>query len=146
MLGSTINPLFMLHRKPDSFKYNLNTKAHFVSQTSAAFSSPKSTSEMNHYKLCLCSIQEPILGILTGAFLSIGFITNFLSLKEMFLISLQGNPIFGVSLERTEIFMRCCNELLSPVLLLNIDSVGCNTSHSSPSKEGTAAEPKPYRE
>lgn len=35
---------------------------------------------------------------LTGAFLSIGLMTNFLSLKEMFLISLQGNPIFGVSL------------------------------------------------
>ena len=36
---------------------------------------------------------------LTGAFLSIGLMINFLSLKEMFLISLQGNPIFGVSLE-----------------------------------------------
>lgn len=35
---------------------------------------------------------------LTGAFLSIGLIINFLSLKEMFLISLQGNPILGVSL------------------------------------------------
>lgn len=35
---------------------------------------------------------------LTGAFLSMGFMMNFLSLKEMFLISLQGNPIFGVSL------------------------------------------------
>ena len=37
---------------------------------------------------------------LTGAFLSIGLMINFLSLKEMFLISLQGNPIFGVSLGR----------------------------------------------
>ena len=37
---------------------------------------------------------------LTGAFLSIGLIINFLSLKEMFLISLQGNPILGVSLKR----------------------------------------------
>ena len=36
---------------------------------------------------------------LTGAFLSIGLMINFLSLKEMFLISLQGNPIFGVSLD-----------------------------------------------
>lgn len=36
---------------------------------------------------------------LTGAFLSIGLMTNFLSLKETFRISLQGKPIFGVSLE-----------------------------------------------
>lgn len=35
---------------------------------------------------------------LTGAFLSIGLMTNFLSLKEIFLISLQGKPILGVSL------------------------------------------------
>lgn len=35
---------------------------------------------------------------LTGAFLSMGLMTNFLSLKEMFLISLQGKPIFGVNL------------------------------------------------
>lgn len=35
---------------------------------------------------------------LTGAFLSMGLITNFLSLKEMFLISLHGKPILGVSL------------------------------------------------
>lgn len=35
---------------------------------------------------------------LTGAFLSIGLMTNFLSLNDMFLISLQGNPIFGVNL------------------------------------------------
>lgn len=55
---------------------------------------------LNSYQLLICSIQESLLDILTGAFLSIGFITNFLSLKEMFLISLQGNPIFGVSLER----------------------------------------------
>ena len=37
--------------------------------------------------------------ILTGAFLSIGLITNFLSLNEMFLISLHGKPIFGESLK-----------------------------------------------
>lgn len=36
--------------------------------------------------------------LLTGDFLSIGLMMNFLSLKEMFLISLQGKPIFGVSL------------------------------------------------
>lgn len=36
---------------------------------------------------------------LTGAFLSMGLMTNFLSLKEMFRISLQGNPIFGVNLD-----------------------------------------------
>ena len=35
---------------------------------------------------------------LTGAFLSMGLMTNFLSLKEMFLISLHGKPIFGVNL------------------------------------------------
>lgn len=37
---------------------------------------------------------------LTGAFLSIGLMTNFLSLKEMFRISLQGKPIFGVNLKK----------------------------------------------
>lgn len=36
--------------------------------------------------------------LLTGDFLSIGLMMNFLSLKEMFLISLQGKPIFGVNL------------------------------------------------
>lgn len=36
----------------------------------------------------------------TGAFLSMGLMTNFLSLKEIFLISLQGKPIFGVSLQK----------------------------------------------
>lgn len=40
--------------------------------------------------------------LLTGAFLSIGFITNFLSLNEIFLISLQGKPIFGVNLKKWE--------------------------------------------
>lgn len=40
--------------------------------------------------------------ILTGDFLSMGLMTNFLSLKEMFLISLQGKPIFGVSLRKRE--------------------------------------------
>jgi len=39
---------------------------------------------------------------LTGAFLSIGLMTNFLSLKEMFRISLQGKPIFGVNLREDE--------------------------------------------
>lgn len=43
MLDTTISPLFMLHRKPDSSKYTLNTKAHFASRISAAFSSPKTT-------------------------------------------------------------------------------------------------------
>jgi len=32
--------------------------------------------------------------------LSIGLIMNFLSLKDMLRISLQGNPIFGVSLQK----------------------------------------------
>lgn len=41
--------------------------------------------------------------ILTGAFLSIGLMTNFLSLKEMFRISLQGKPIFGVNLKMTKV-------------------------------------------
>lgn len=40
--------------------------------------------------------------LLTFDFLSIGLMMNFLSLKEMFLISLQGNPIFGDSLEDGE--------------------------------------------
>lgn len=40
--------------------------------------------------------------ILTGDFLSMGLMTNFLSLKEMFLISLQGKPIFGVSLRKRD--------------------------------------------
>lgn len=38
--------------------------------------------------------------IRTGAFLSMGLMTNFLSLKEMFRISLHGKPIFGVSLKK----------------------------------------------
>lgn len=38
---------------------------------------------------------------LTGDFLSIALITNFLSLKEIFLISLQGKPILGVILQNT---------------------------------------------
>lgn len=41
------------------------------------------------------------IAVLTGAFLSMGLMTNFLSLKEIFLMSLHGNPIFGVSLEKT---------------------------------------------
>lgn len=43
--------------------------------------------------------------LLTGAFLSIGFITNFLSLNEIFLISLQGKPIFGVNLKKMKAFL-----------------------------------------
>lgn len=38
--------------------------------------------------------------LLTGDFLSIALITNFLSLKEIFLISLQGKPILGVILQK----------------------------------------------
>lgn len=41
--------------------------------------------------------------ILTLAFLSKGLMMNFLSLNETFLISLQGKPIFGVSLEGNEV-------------------------------------------
>ena len=43
----------------------------------------------------------PVLHVyqLTGAFLSIGLIVNFLSLKDMFLISLHGKPILGVNLK-----------------------------------------------
>ena len=36
---------------------------------------------------------------LTGDFLSMGLIMNFLSLKEIFLISLHGKPILGVNLK-----------------------------------------------
>ena len=42
-----------------------------------------------------------VVDVLTGAFLSIGLITNFLSLKDIFLISLHGKPIFGVNLQQT---------------------------------------------
>lgn len=58
-------------------------------------------------------IQQVILFYtqLTGAFLSIGFMTNFLSLKEMFLISLQGKPILGVSLQREKVFIRSSNDV-----------------------------------
>lgn len=98
-LAITISPLFMLHRKNSSSKYTLNTNAYFASRISVAFSSPKTTFFLDEI-VSVVHIQESLLDILTGAFLSIGFITNFLSLKEMFLISLQGNPIFGVSLER----------------------------------------------
>lgn len=42
--------------------------------------------------------QSRVAATLTGAFLSMGLMTNFLSLKEMFLISLQGKPIFGDNL------------------------------------------------
>jgi len=38
----------------------------------------------------------------TGAFLSIGLMINFLSLKDMLRISLQGKPIFGVNLHMSE--------------------------------------------
>lgn len=41
--------------------------------------------------------------VLTGAFLSMGLMTNFLSLNEMFLISLQGKPILGVNLQKKKI-------------------------------------------
>lgn len=44
--------------------------------------------------------------ILTGDFLSIALITNFLSLKEIFLISLQGKPILGVILQKNRKYHR----------------------------------------
>ena len=44
--------------------------------------------------------------LLTGAFLSMGLMMNFLSLNEMFLISLQGNPILGVNLKEKKVFMK----------------------------------------
>ena len=44
---------------------------------------------------------ERQLSPLTGAFLSIGLMTNFLSLNEIFLISLHGKPILGVNLKWT---------------------------------------------
>lgn len=59
--------------------------------------------------------------LLTGAFLSIGFMTNFLSLKEMFLISLQGKPILGVSLQRKKFSLeaaKMCN--LCPLSLNSV--------------------------
>lgn len=47
---------------------------------------------------------------LTGAFLSIGLMINFLSLKEMFLISLQGNPILGVSLDTKNVKIKVTDQ------------------------------------
>lgn len=44
-----------------------------------------------------------LIHVLTGAFLSMGLMTNFLSLNEMFLISLQGKPILGVNLQKKKI-------------------------------------------
>ena len=58
---------------------------------------------------------------LTGAFLSIGLIINFLSLKEMFLISLQGNPILGVSLKRKVKLVTCL--FFVSLTLYNLTSV-----------------------
>lgn len=48
-------------------------------------------------------VEQNIKLILTGAFLSMGLMTNFLSLNEMFLISLQGKPILGVNLQKKKI-------------------------------------------
>lgn len=45
-------------------------------------------------------VEQNIKLILTGAFLSMGLMTNFLSLNEMFLISLHGKPILGVNLQK----------------------------------------------
>lgn len=59
---------------------------------------------MSKYFMCkeafLFSFAQNLKCILTGAFLSMGLMTNFLSLNEMFLISLQGKPILGVSLQK----------------------------------------------
>ena len=49
--------------------------------------------------LSLLLSKHAKLYFLTGAFLSIGLMTNFLSLNEIFLISLQGKPILGVNLQ-----------------------------------------------
>lgn len=74
--------------------------------------------------------------LLTGAFLSIGFMTNFLSLKEMFLISLQGKPILGVSLQRKEFSLeaaKMCN--LCPLslnsILFPLSQIVIFTKHST---------------
>lgn len=49
--------------------------------------------------ITFCRFKDTIgTNIHTGAFLSIGLMTNFLSLKEIFLISLHGKPILGVIL------------------------------------------------
>lgn len=56
--------------------------------------------------------------ILTGAFLSMGLITNFLSLNDMFLISLQGKPILGVNLLWQEKFQWCFRVLYYSTLIL----------------------------
>jgi len=68
--------------------------------------------------------------LLTGAFLSIGFMTNFLSLKEMFLISLHGKPILGVSLQRGKVLIRSSKDVhfiyICPV---SLNSVPFSLSH-----------------
>lgn len=52
------------------------------------------------HKVYVCDTTEDWRShhILTAAFIK-GLMMNFLSLKETFLTSLQGNPIFGLSLE-----------------------------------------------
>lgn len=62
---------------------------------------------------------------LTGAFLSIGLMTNFLSLKEMFRISLQGKPILGVSLK--EINVQSGEQSTIYATDMRINTPGCFT-------------------
>lgn len=54
----------------------------------------------NASTLIIWILSYAAVALLTGDFLSMGLMMNFLSLKEMFLISLQGKPIFGVSLKK----------------------------------------------
>lgn len=82
---------------------------------------------------------------LTGAFLSIGFMTNFLSLKEMFRISLQGKPIFGVNLEKKRnvqkwlkiyTFNISCVQLIQWYTVQDVTQLGCRMFCNIQSADG----------
>lgn len=75
---------------------------------------------------------------LTGAFLSIGLMTNFLSLKEMFRISLQGKPIFGVNLN--EILRKGLTVCTFKHPHLHVHIVGCSPCYKNQPADGAQYE------
>lgn len=75
--------------------------------------------------------------LLTGDFLSMGLIMNFLSLKEMFLISLQGKPIFGVNLEKKQEKAKSGYQFhLFPLMRISRIEVGCRMFYNIQPADG----------
>lgn len=110
----------MVHRKTDSSKYTINTKAHFASSIPAAFTSPKTTLFWDKTVLDVHMQYPGIHSRYTYWCLLVNRLYNKLLVIERDVSDFApGEPnLWSQSGKQRIGFKRCCNECFPPTLLL----------------------------